>query len=76
MNTIYVRFNKTRGEAGRGSTDHVWRVFVGQKEYIVKNIKINVPSYGVKTGDDWSMCCEGFLHIDRNTSTITVDGQD
>jgi len=71
---IYVRFNKSRGQPGRGTADHVWRVFDGPKEYVVKNVRINVPSWGAKTGDDWSICCEGRLLIDRNISTITIEG--
>jgi len=40
---ISIRFNKTRGMPSRGTVDHVWRVFDGPKEYLVKNIKIDVP---------------------------------
>lgn len=69
---ICVRYNKTRGQAGRGSVDHVWRVFEDSKEYVVKNVKINVPSWGAKTGEDWSICCEGVVTVDKETSTITI----
>lgn len=69
---IYVRYNKTRGQPGRGSIDHVWRVFDDSKEYIVKNVRINVPSWGAKTGEDFSMCCEGTITVDKETSTITI----
>jgi hypothetical protein len=69
---ICVRYNKTRGQAGRGSVDHVWRVFEDSKEYVVKNVKINVPSWGAKTGEDWSICCEGVVTVDKKTSTITI----
>lgn len=70
---ICVRFNKSRGQPGRGSMEHVWRVFDGPKEYVVKNVQINVPSRGVKTGEDWSICCEGRLVIDKESSTITIE---
>lgn len=53
--------------------DHVWRVFADDKEYVVKNVQINVPSYGAKTGEDWSICCEGVITLDRDTSTAIVD---
>ena len=69
---IAVRFNKTRGEPGRGTADHVWRVFDNEKEYVVKNVRIEVPSWGAQTGQDWSICCEGQITIDRETSTITI----
>jgi hypothetical protein len=52
--------------------DHVWRVFDNTKEYVVKNVQINVPSWGAKTGEDWSICCEGTITVDKATSTITI----
>lgn len=73
MSHIAIRFNKSRGQPGRGSIDHVWRVFDGPKEYVVKNVYINVPSWGEKTGDDWSICCDGSVRIDRQTSTVTIE---
>ena len=73
MNTYLIRFNKSRGQAGRGSVEHAWRVFEGDKEYVVKNVRINVPSWGEKTGEDWSMCCQGFITVDKKTSTITIE---
>ena len=73
MNTYHIRFNKTRGQQGRGTTDHVWRVFENEKEYLVKNIKINVPSYGAQTELDYSICCSGKMFIDRETSTIIIN---
>ena len=69
---ICVRFNKSRGQDGRGSIDHVWRIFDNGKEYVVKNVRINVPSWGAKTGEDWSICCEGVITVDKETSTITI----
>lgn len=57
----------------RGTPDHVWRVFEDDKEYLLKNVRINVPSWGAKTGEDWSICCEGTMTIDRDTSTAIID---
>jgi hypothetical protein len=67
-----IRFNKTRGMPGRGTVDHVWRVFQGSQEYLCKHIKILVPAHDEQTGDDWNICCEGIMTIDRETSTITI----
>jgi hypothetical protein len=67
-----IRFNKTRGMPGRGSMDHVWRVFENGKEFLFKHIKINVPSYSERDGGDWNIACEGFMIIDRKTSTATI----
>lgn len=72
MALFQVRFNKSRGQKNRGTLDHVWRVFEDGKEYLVKNVIIEVPSYGSKTGEDWSICCEGKLRIERNTSTAII----
>jgi hypothetical protein len=75
MNEYKIRYNQTRGEPNRGTMDHVWRVFENEKEYLVKNIKINVPSYGAQTGLDYSICCSGKMFIDRETSTITINNE-
>ena len=71
-----IRFNKTRGQPGRGSSDHVWRVFEDhKKEYLFKNVKINVPSYSEKEpmSDDWNIACTGILLIDKDTSTAIIN---
>lgn len=68
-----IRYNQTRGQPGRGTVDHVWRVFEDGKEYLTKNVQINVPCRGEKTGADYSMVCEGTLRLDRDTSTAIID---
>jgi hypothetical protein len=74
MNTYQIRFNKSRGQAGRGSMDHVWRVFENGKEYLFKNLDISVPIKSEKdiNGADYNIICKGFLCIDRDTSTATI----
>jgi hypothetical protein len=67
-----IRFNKSRGTPGRGTAEHVWRVFEGEKEYLLKHVKIDVPSYSEREGEDWNMVCEGTLSIDRETSTACI----
>lgn len=70
-----IRFNKTRGQPGRGTLDHVWRVFDSTgKEWIVKNVQLMVPSFGDKEegSDDWNMVCFGVLKIDKETSTALI----
>ena len=77
MNKYRIRFNKSRGQEGRGTVDHVWRVFDGEKEYLVKNFKLNVPSESEKeaNGADWNVVCYGVISIDKVTSTITINPQ-
>jgi len=76
MNKYLIRFNKSRGKPNRGTMDHVWRVFENDQEYLVKNVKILVPSYSEKSGsqigDDYNIACEGYMTIDKVTSTITI----
>ena len=75
MSKYRIRFNKSRGQEGRGTADHVWRVFDGEKEYLVKNFKLNVPSESEKeaNGADWNVVCYGILTLDRETSTAVIN---
>jgi hypothetical protein len=80
MNKYLIRFNKTRGNPGRGTKDHVWRVFENGKEFLCKHIQINVPvhdevSLDSNGHDDWNIACEGEMSIDKTTSTIIIDHQ-
>lgn len=74
MNKYHIRFNKTRGQPGRGTMEHVWRVFENDKEYLFKHLDITVPVKSEKdpNGVDYNICCEGFLNIDRETSTAKI----
>ena len=58
---------------GRGTSDHAWRVFENNKEYLFKNFKINVPTYSERTGEDWNVACHGYMTIDRETSTAIIN---
>jgi hypothetical protein len=77
MNKYRIRFNKSRGQEGRGTTDHVWRLFEGDKEYLIKHFKLNVPSESEieSNGADWNVVCYGVLTLDRNTSTAVINGE-
>jgi hypothetical protein len=48
-------------------------VFDDGKEYLTTNVEINGPGRGTKTGADYSMVCEGTLHLDRETSTAIIN---
>lgn len=74
MNKYRIRFNKTRGQPGRGTVDHVWRVFENDKEYLFKHLNITVPVKSEKdvNGVDYNIYCEGELEIDRETSTAII----
>lgn len=74
MNKYAIRFNKTRGQTGRGTMEHVWRVFENGKEYLFKNLDITVPvkSERDENGVDYNIYCHGYLMIDRETSTAVI----
>ena len=63
MNKYLIRFNKSRGQEGRGTEEHVWRVFENGAEHLVKDIFINVTSWGETDGEDWNIACYGFMSI-------------
>lgn len=70
-----IRFNKSRGQPGRGTVDHVWRVFDERgKEWLCKHVILIVPSRSEKNPgtEDWNMVCEGEMTIDKETSTIKI----
>lgn len=74
MNTYKIRFNKTRGQIGRGTTDHVWRVFENGKEFLFKNLDITTPVKSEKdaNGVDYNITCQGYMTVDRDTSTAVI----
>lgn len=71
---IKVRYNKRRGEEGRGTKEHAWRVFVGKKEYLAKHVAFNIPCRSEKEccSEDYNMVADGEIEINRETSTITI----
>lgn len=75
MKKYRIRFNKSRGQEGRGTLEHVWRVFDDKQEYIVKHFKLNVHSYSEKEefSEDWNVVCHGVLTIDKESSTAIID---
>ena len=77
MNKYRIRFNKSRGMPGRGTLEHVWRVFEGDKEYLLKNFKLNVTSVSEKDDNeaDWNLVCHGVMTIDKETSTAIINAE-
>ena len=78
MKKYLIRFNKSKGMPGRGSTEHAWRIFEGNNEYLVKHLKINVPSFDEISSngaghDDWNIGCYGIITFDKETSTAIID---
>lgn len=70
-----IRYNKTAGQPGRGSKDHVWRVFdENDKEYICKSICMKNESWGEKEDrtPDYNIVTNGEIQIDKEESRITI----
>lgn len=70
-----IRYNKTAGQPGRGSKEHVWRVFdENNKEYICKNIFMKNESWGEKEEltPDYNIVTNGEIEIDKEKSLITI----
>jgi len=72
MKKYLIRFNKTRGQPGRGTVDHVWRVFEDGKEYLAKHVRIQVPSWSEASGNDWNIACKGTMLFFIDTETIVI----
>jgi hypothetical protein len=75
MNKYSIRFNQSRGQTGRGTPEHVWRVFENEKEYLFKHFVLNVPSSSERDGtsENWNVTCQGIMTIDRPTSTAIIN---
>jgi hypothetical protein len=75
MNHYLIRFNKSRGMEGRGTSDHVWRVFENGREYLFKHFKLEVHAESqMSEGPDWNISCYGFMFIDLDTTTAIIRG--
>lgn len=67
-----IRFNKSRGQPGRGTEEHVWRVLQGDTERLAKHVIIEVPSHSEQEGPDWNIVCEGKIMFFNDTDTVVI----
>jgi hypothetical protein len=74
VNKYLIRFNKSRGQPGRGTLLHVWRVFEGNKEILAKHVRINVPSWTEpdSNGQDYNIVCRGTMQFYDDTDTVVI----
>ena len=72
MNRYLIRFNKSRGQPGRGSMEHVWRVFENEIEILAKHVKLEVPSWSETDGNDWNIACKGNMLFFSDTDTVVI----
>lgn len=74
MNKYTIRFNKSRGQPGRGSMLHVWRVFENGREILAKNVRIEVRSWTEldANGQDYNIACYGRMMFFDDTDTVVI----
>ncbi len=74
MNKYTIRFNKSRGQPGRGSMLHVWRVFEGSREILAKNVRIETRSWTEldANGQDCNIACRGVMQFYEDTDTVVI----
>lgn len=73
MNKYYIRFNKNAGQPGRGSLEHVWRVFENGNEILAKHVLINAPVWSEQTGQDYNMACVGYMKFSKEFDTVEIN---
>lgn len=76
MNKYLIRFNKSRGQPGRGTELHVWRVFENDIEYLAKDVIINAPSWTELSGGDWSIACRGVMQFTVGADLAVIYSED
>ena len=74
MNKYTIRFNKSRGQPGRGSMLHVWRVFENGREILAKNVRIETRSWTEldANGQDYNIACVGRMIFFDDTDTVVI----
>jgi hypothetical protein len=72
MSKYLIRFNKTHGQPGRGSDEHVWRVFENGVEHLARHVRIQVPSWSEADGPDWNIACVGKMLFFTDTDTAVI----
>lgn len=74
MKKYTIRFNKSRGQPGRGSMLHAWRVFEGDLEFLAKHVRIEVRSWTELdiNGQDYNIACYGVMQFYEDTQTIVI----
>ena len=72
MSRFLIRFNKSAGQPGRGSHEHVWRVFEDGKEHLARHVRILVPSWSEADGPDWNIACKGRIEFYKDTDTAVI----
>lgn len=72
MPKYLIRFNKSAGQPGRGSREHVWRVFEDGREHLARHVRIQVPSWSEADGPDWNIACDGRMIFYPDTDTAVI----
>lgn len=78
VNHYWIRFNQMRGQPGKGSEEHAWRVFENGQEYLARHVKIQVPSWSeLDTKEQkYNIACHGKMIWCSETDTALIVGSD
>ena len=78
MNHYKIRFNKSRGQPGRGTVEHVWRVFENGNEHLARHLQIRVPTWSEldANGQDYNIACRGRMMWFFDTDTAVILGDE
>jgi hypothetical protein len=67
-----IRFNTKHA-----GSPFVWRVLQNSNEFLVKGVRINVPTWDEQSmeGNEtkWNIACEGFLTIENDIAYIEMN---
>ena len=76
MKYYKIRFNKSRGQPGRGTIEHVWRVFENGHEHLARHLQIRVPTWSEldANGQDYNIACHGNMLWFHDTDTAVILG--
>jgi len=74
VNKYTIRFNKTRGQPGRGTAEHVWRVFENGHEILARHVRIETKSWTEvdENGVDYNIACNGVMMFYNDTDTVVI----
>mgnify|MGYP007003120016 CR=1 FL=1 len=67
-----IRFNQSRGQPGRGTVEHVWRVLQGNNEWLARHVIIEVLSRSEQEGQNWNIVCDGDMLFFDDTDTVVI----
>jgi hypothetical protein len=74
LNKYAIRFNTTKGQPGRGSQEHAWRVFENGKETLARHVIIECRSWTELDENkvNFNIVCYGQMKFYHDTDTAVI----